>query len=157
VGPKGPKGDRGPASVIKGETGEFGCKGFFKFGGEVTVTEQPTELFPSGAAQSGAVGPLVITINRSGEVLIQFSGVVALGSGAKESGLRYQVLLDGQPILPTVPEISLQPVSTGDTVAVTAMPFLTRGTHTVQVVATAGAGTTYTARNLALTAKGVLD
>jgi hypothetical protein len=129
-----------------------------KIGTEVTITDQPTELFPSGgSAQSGLVGPLQITLDTAGEVLINFSGIVALGSGAKEAGLRYHVLVDGQPIRPTIPEISLAPVNTGDTLMVTAMPFLTRGTHTVQVVATAGAGTTYIARNLALTAKGALD
>lgn len=139
------KGDRGP-----------GCKGFVKIGNEVIIGDQPTELFPAGTAQSGAIGPLVLTLDEPGQVLIQFSGVASLTSAPDAQGIRYQVLVNGEPVRPTVPEIMLSPPNSGETLAVTTLQRLSAGTHTVQVVAQAAAGSTYTARNLALTAKVAL-
>lgn len=131
------------------------CRGFVKIGREVTITDMPTELFPAGAGvnQGGGVGPLVITLDEPSGVLLNFSGVAALANAAGAQGIRYQLLVNGQPVQPTVPEIMLSPINTGATLAVTAIHRLPRGMHTVQVVAQGVTGSTYTARNLALTAK----
>jgi hypothetical protein len=151
AGPKGPAGEQGPQGA-KGETGRM-CRGFVKIGREVIVTDQPTELFPAGAAQGGGVGPLVIQLDEPSGVLLNFSGLVSLMDAADAQGLRYQLLVDGQPVSPTVPEVVITPRSTGATLAVTAIHRLSVGLHTVQVVAQGANGSSYTARNLALTAK----
>jgi hypothetical protein len=94
-----------------------------------------------------------------GKVMINFTAVAALGTvadGAMPS-LRYQILVDGQPVLPTVPEINLSPTNSGATLSVTAMPFLGAGPHTIQVVAQSAAGVTHVVRNSALTAVGPME
>jgi hypothetical protein len=128
------------------------------YGNEVTVGDMPTELFigaPSGQANVG--GPLSIFLDAGGKVLIGFTGVATLLSKADVAGLRYQILVDCKPILPTVPEVMLSPDGTGATLSVTAMPFLGAGPHTIQVVAQSAAGASHVVKNTALTAVGPLD
>jgi hypothetical protein len=130
------------------------------YGNEVTVGDMPTELFPGGmVGQSRMGGPAMIFLDINGKVLINFTGVAALGTVADGATptLRYQILVDGRPILPTIPEISLSPANTGATLAVTAMPTVSAGPHTIQVVAQSSTGVTHVIRNTALTVVGPLE
>jgi hypothetical protein len=70
---------------------------------------------------------------------------------------KYWLLVDGQPIEPTTPEVIVGVAPGGVTIATTAMPYVTAGRHTIQVVAQANNCGTATARNQALTVAGPLE
>jgi hypothetical protein len=128
------------------------------YGHEVTVGDMATPLFPgTTTGQSASGGPLTIFPTAGGKILIGFTGVATLVSKADTGSLRFQILVDGQPILPTVPEVMLDPGAGGETLSVTAMPTVAAGPHTIQVVATSAPGASVVIRNTALTAVGPLE
>ena len=65
--------------------------------------------------------------------------------------LRFVLLVDEQPVPPTVAPIVLSPAAGGTSLGLTAMPSLAAGPHRVQVVGVAVGGAAYTIRNQALT------
>src|SRR5205807_764264 len=106
--------------------------------------------------------PLVVTLKRSGKLLINFTATAYFVSATdKRAGVdavyRYVLLLDGQPIQPTIPSIEIAPQPSGTPISTTAMPLLPAGIHRIQVVAQVTSGAVEFTRNQALTAVGVFD
>jgi hypothetical protein len=133
------------------------------YGSPVTVGAAPIALFQSAPGLQTADGePLVVNMKRSGKLLINFTATAYfLNATDKRAGAdaiyRYVLLVDGQPIQPTIPAIEVAPQDSGTPLSTTALPLLTAGIHRIQVVAQVTAGAVEFTRNQALTAVGVFD
>jgi hypothetical protein len=129
----------------------------------VLVGETPVALFQrQGAAPTTEGEPLVVDLPRAGKVLIQFTATALFQEATdKRAGAtavyRYSLLVDGQPIAPTVPPLEVAPTPGGLLLTATAMPALSAGVHRIQVIAQATPGVLEFTRNQALSVMGVLD
>jgi hypothetical protein len=127
------------------------------------VGERPVALFQRDGAPHTAEGePLVVDLPRAGRLLIQFTATVLFHEFTdRRAGVsavyRYSLLVDGQPIHPTVLPVEIAPTRGGTLLTTTAMPMLSAGVHRIQVVAQATPGVLEFTRNQSLTVLGVLD
>lgn len=167
-GPPGPKGDKGLPGP-KGDKGDPGpegargksCYGRVAYSGPVAVGEAPVSLFQATPAVQGGslANPMTIYLEESGKILINFTAMAyqTTAGSTDELGFRYQILVDGRPILPTVPEVGCSPTSGGTALATTAMPTLGVGPHTIQVIGQAVNSNAYTVSHQCLTVIGILE
>jgi hypothetical protein len=129
----------------------------------VTIGETPVALFqPESGPQTAEGQPLMVDLPRSGKLLIHFTATADFSEATDKRGgtqavYRFVLLVDDQPIQPTIPAIEVVPVMGGSAISATAMPLLTAGIHRIQVVAQVTAGAIEATRNQALTAMGVLE
>jgi hypothetical protein len=120
------------------------------------ATPNPTTPPGSGIAEEEAQSePLDVLISQSGKVLILFTARVALEEwDAKvdetEARFRYWLLVDSQPIRPTLPPIEVAPGAGGMTIHAQARVVLPPGVHRVQVMAQSVPGAIYSVRHQAL-------
>jgi hypothetical protein len=127
------------------------------------VGATPIALFqPAEGPQTAEGEPLVVTMPRSGKLLINFTATAHFANATdKLAGAdalyRFVLLVDGQPVQPDIPAVEIAPQRTGVMLATTAMPLLPAGTHRIQVVAQVTPGAVEYTRNQALTVMGVLD
>ncbi|MCL6567261.1 MAG: hypothetical protein K6U09_12685 [Acidobacteriia bacterium] len=101
----------------------------------------------------------IVYLEESGKILINFTAMAyQTTAGSTEAlGFRYQILVDGGPILPTIPAVMCSPTSGGTALATTAMPTLSVGPHTIQVIGWAAEGNAYTVSHQSLTVIGILE
>jgi len=112
----------------------------------MAVAEAPMALFqPNGQPCTTEGQPMVVTLSRAGELLINFTGMAYLRSANDETAARYRfvLLVDNQPVGPATSGIGLAPPRTGAALSMTLMVPLSAGTHTVQVAAQATTGAVY--------------
>jgi hypothetical protein len=126
----------------------------------VTVSSVPVPLVTAPASRLFVESDqsLLLTLPRSGKLLIQFSGVAYLVSAPDEAArFRYVLLVDGKPVPPSLPAIEIAPGRGGMNLTTTAVVTLEPGSHHLQVMGDATEGAVYATRNQSLTAIGPLQ
>jgi hypothetical protein len=138
-------------------------QGWVAYSLPVTVGENPVALFqPANGPQTVMGQPLVINLPRSGKLLINFTATAQFATGTDRLGgseaiYRYALMVDGQTISPSMPDVEVSPQGSGTPLAITAMPSLQAGIHRIQVIAQVTPGAVEYTRNQSLTVIGVLQ
>ena len=161
IGPAGPAGPSGPPGPA-GPPGVSG-RGWVTYGRPMKVGERPVALFQRDSTAYTPEGePLMVDLPRECKLLIQFTATALfLEATDKRAGVtavyRYSLLVDGQPIDPTILPVEVAPPPGGLLLMTTAMPTLSAGVHRIQVIAQATPGVWEFTRNQSLTVMGMLD